>query len=302
MSIEIVKLKNGDEYPLSPAYRTPIVAEVPLEYPFAYDLEAEGTGSLTLVTEFNGQEVARNEFTLFPLTSRVQTSDELAAISARGESMLGEFVIEDAAVMDTNTLVDMFMLLNGVSMNDSFGGLPGSIAAMSIGQEVFTIASLGSAVTPGASDTESGETTIDGQTVSVDVTATVTVPEAGTYWSTTVPSNMLAGLQGEVSACTYQLDPRYYGGGIMKICNWLLAAQLLEGQAVSLLAFPRVEEKLLAAARRGIPLAIWLGMAYQMGVGGEQFNGSAGYQWALANGGTLTFNASAHTLVYTAGS
>ena len=54
MSIEIVKLKNGNEYPLSPAYRTPIVAGSPLEYPFAYDAEAEGTGSLTIVTTSSG--------------------------------------------------------------------------------------------------------------------------------------------------------------------------------------------------------------------------------------------------------
>lgn len=56
MSIEIVKLKNGNEYPLSPAYRTPIVAGTPLEYPFAYDAEAEGTGSLTIVTTPTGGE------------------------------------------------------------------------------------------------------------------------------------------------------------------------------------------------------------------------------------------------------
>lgn len=56
MSIEIVKLKNGDEYPLSPAYRTPIVTGTPLEYPFAYDAEAEGTGSITIVTTSSGSE------------------------------------------------------------------------------------------------------------------------------------------------------------------------------------------------------------------------------------------------------
>lgn len=227
------------------------------------------------------------------------TSTELAAISARGNSSLGEFVIEDAAVMDANTSIGMFMSMNDVNMNNSFSGLPGNCASVSIGPYVFTVVSFSSAATtPGISDTESGETTVQGTTIPVSVTATVIAPEAGTYWFGTAPVNILASLQGAVSACTYQLDPRYYGGGIIKISNLLLATQLYQGQPVNLLAFPRIEEKLLAASRRGIPLAIYFGSIYQICLGGHSSSNS--YVWSLANNGLLTFNESEHTLEYTA--
>lgn len=297
MSIEIVKLKNGNEYPLSPAYRAPIVAGTPLEYSFEYNSTAVGTeevGSLTIVTTPEVGEPTTQTFTLFPLIEdRALTSAELAAVSAKGDSMLGEFVIEDAAIMDTNTLVDMFMLLNDVDMNGAtFSGLPGSVAAMSISSQVFTVVSISDSDGLSGSDTETG--------ASVSVTVTAQVPAAGTYWATTVPSEALGGLQGTVSTCTFQLDPRYYGGGVIKICNWLLAAQLQTGQAVNLQGFPRIEEKLIAASLRGIPLAIYFGFGYVMGVSGELYNGD--YHWSLANGGTLTFDQTAHTLAYTAGS
>ena len=294
MPIEQIQLKNGQKYPVSPAYREPVVPGNAMDYPFAYDAEAQGQGSLTITVTVGGSTVQEDSFPLMPLTEHEFTSAELAAMSAAGNSSLGRFYIGDAMVADTNVLIGLFLAMNGVVPSGSFEDLPGAVAAMSIANYVFGVASFDAA----ASVSEAISGTAGGYPA--EITAAVIVPAAGSYYVPLCSPSIREGLGGTVSVCSFELDARFYGHGIDVVNNYLLAAQLQGGASVDLTAFPAVEAKLLHNARSGRPIALVFGMDYRVPISGESSGDS--YGWHFADGGTMTYSSLAHTLTYTAGS
>ena len=294
MPIEQIQLKNGQKYPVSPAYREPVVPGNAMDYPFAYDADAQGQGSLTITVTVGGSTVQEDSYPLMPLTEHEFTSAELAAMSAAGNSSLGRFCIGDAMVTDTNALMGLFLAMNGVEPSGSFEDLPGAVAAMSITNYVFGIASFDAA----ASVSEAISGTVEGYPA--EITAAVTAPAAGSYYVPNWPPAMLEGLSGTVSVCSFELDARFYGHGINVVNNHLMAALLRAGTTVNLTTFPAVEAKLLQNVQSGRPVAFVFGIDYRVPISGESSGNT--YNWHFTDGGTLTYSSLAHTLTYTAGS
>lgn len=108
------------------------------------------------------------------------------------------------------------------------------------------------------------------------------------------------GISGSVSVGKYNLDRRYYNGDIVTINNYLLGMLLATGTAQSLTQFPSVEKKLLTAFA-GVPLAICFGFDYKVAIG-MSFDSSCTATWSFADGSTLAYYQTNHTLTYTAGS
>lgn len=293
--IKNIQLKNGSKYPVSPAYRAPIIdgdnEYGPTDYPFAYEESPTGAGSFQIVTSVGDAPVNTKTYVLYPISDHEFSQTEFAGMSLEGSSNGVEAVATDPMISDPNTLVSMLMADNGVMMSAAFSGLAGDVACFSIGNYVLGVVSFDAAGT--TTDTEAG----DSSGTPVNVTATITVPAAGSYWMYT--ANTPAGISGTITVGKYTLDRRYYNGGIVTINNVLLGLLLSTGTAQSITPFPSVEEKLIAAAT-GIPLAICFGVDYFVAVS-KGVNGGL-ITWRFADGSTLAYHQTNHTLTYTAGS
>lgn len=303
MPIEKIRLKSGSEYPASPVYREAVreavVPGVEMDYPFTYDPDAAGAGSISISLDVGGSTVMSENFVLLPLTERTFTNAELAALTAKGVAdIFGthlEATLEDPMLADVNTSLAMLVQQMGtIQMSAPFTGLPGMTATVMFGEIPLTLLSF--------SENDTGTTT---STVAVEaegnpgtLTAQVTVPAAGSYTMIGVSSAMLEGVDigGVISVCKWNFDSRFCGG-VVRIGNplfsWLTGIEdtSLHSSTVNLTAFPTVEQKLVDAWINSLPLAMVVGDGYEIA------SRSNGTYWYF-HSGDLSYDPEDHTVTW----
>lgn len=326
--IRNIQLKNGSKYPVSPAYRAPIIdgnnEYGPMDYVISPE-SATATGIFRMTISAGGSKLEENAFTIYKFTDDILTQTEISNIHARFSATnltwLGTTPIidvDDPFTGTTNDLAGLFATSGGVVLDGALTGLPGNAGAVMAIQIGIGVVSIPEALSTEVTATQTGKIEDDGDEITVDIEVGIggsidqseqrqTLP-AGTYWvvpmSDSTVSNM--GVSAEVSICDYMLDRRYVGDTSIVINNYFVTAQLLMGIAVDLTKFPSLEKKLTTGAIRGERLVAWLfkegspAIAQSTAVMYNQRNsGTAG--WEFFDGSRLVYSASNHTLTYTAG-
>lgn len=283
MQIRNIQLKNGTRHPIGEAYREPIVAGRDIETTFTADgSDTSGCSTVSLAVEADGSSVSENTLYLFPIADTVYSSAELANISSKIEVLGHTIFFSDGFIGDGNTIAEMFALTKGIVMNSHFSGIAGTFSAgsnSSMGGS-FAVASFSSSGT--TTDTQSA--TYEDSPVSV--TATVSVPAAGTYILVGISASVLSNItfSGTISVCKWMLDPRYYNFGVVATTNSLFMEMLVSNGSLNLDLFPAIKEKLIFAMDNMLP--IWISGALSV-----SYNNG----WTFANEDTLTVSISENT-------
>lgn len=303
MPIKNIQLKNGSKYPVGEAYKEPITDGKDVDFPFEYDAEAAGTGSIVMTVVPQGASEGQSEsFTMYPLTDTDFSASELAAASAdasfTNSGQRATIFLDDPIVLDMNAYC-LFYLQNMqsdvvVDSGQAFSGLPGNVAC-AINGIGFAVMSFGAAASSVQSSV-TGTIDVQGTSVPVTITVTVTAPKKGSYWVVPIPDLSSYEPAGIVHVCTWNFERFYTGLPVAAITNGLAIELMQASGGLDLTLCPSLETKVRTAWYGGMPLAISLYNEFAMSVG------MASRVWTFANGDTITYNPTTHKLTYTAAS
>lgn len=240
-NIERIRLKNGDEYPVSPAYREPAVSG-DFEFPISYDGSADTPdGTIVLAAANLTLPVVR-------FTDEVLTAAQLRKLSldAAGQGVNTDTAVAqyDGPVWDNVLNTDLNAVLSLLVST-----MMGAPVTVSVAGLTADCAVLDGDLLCAAIAFPSGGTWTD-STLGISVTAS----GAGTYLALVTVDAASCTLEGTLTAAEYVFDERYAPGQYVRVISGVIYTQLLAAGSLDLTAYPNISARLEAAGAHAVPL------------------------------------------------